>query len=316
MVDEDLLVDVAKSCIRTCHALKIMAEGGGVDDLSGPSKQIEELERCDNPAQFSLLTMTNGTRTVRHIESAVRKRADCAKDSREDHPVSTTECLMALRTEMLERLRAFDVCGFQLTARMTSQLPQGDLGKGSALKVDEIKHVQRLVNVESSALASVAVCCCFVVSAPCSLLTVCSTQTTSVPTGRDRPSDESSPPVPESAFPDRSFDFVENAAPFLFVDSSDRHSMSESGLSMPPQPGDTAEPSELSLVLDSGERALGRLISGDHPQGEFTSLIKKILSSRKAIDAVGYLGESEAQTFIDVVHGVGYHSPILEEWVS
>ena len=112
MVDEDLLVDLAKSCIRTCRMLKTVTEGGGVDDLSGLSKQIEELERCADPARFSLLTMTNGTRTVRHIESAVRKRAECAKDSREDHPGSTTEHLMALRTEMLERLRALNVCGF------------------------------------------------------------------------------------------------------------------------------------------------------------------------------------------------------------
>ena len=190
---------------------------------------------------------------------------------------------------------------------MTPQPPQGAVGKGSVLEVDEIKHVQRPVNVEPSALAFVAVCCCLVVSAPCSPLTVCSTQTqtTSVPTERNRQSDELNPPAPESTFPDGNSDFVEDATPSMCIDSSDGDSMGESGLSMPPQPGDIAGPSELSLVLDSGERALGRLISGDHPQGELTSLIKKIFSSRKAIDAVGCLGESEAQTFIDVIHGVG-----------
>ena len=49
MVNEDLFVDMAKSCVRTCHVLKIMNEGRDMDDLSGPSKQIEELERCAEP---------------------------------------------------------------------------------------------------------------------------------------------------------------------------------------------------------------------------------------------------------------------------
>lgn len=305
MVDEDLFADVAKSSIRMCHVLKTVTEGR--DDLSGPSKQIEELERCADPSNPSLPMIMNDTRTVRHIESTVRKCVDCAQDSQEDHPVSTTERLMGLQMEILERLRALNVCGFQLTARMTSQLPQGDLGKGSALEVDEIKHVQRPVNVEPSALASVAVCCCLVVSAPCSPLTVCSMQTTLIQTRRNGRSDKSSPLGPEITFPDGNIGFVEDATPSVFADSSDRDPMGESGLSVPSQPGDIVRPSE----LDSGERALGRLIGGDHPQGELTSLIEKILSSRKAIDAVGYLGESEAQTFIDVVHGVGYHSSIL-----
>ena len=132
-----------------------------------------------------------------------------------------------------------------------------------------------------------------------------------MPTERNRQSDKSSPLAPESTPPDGNFDFVEDATQSVFIDSGNGDPTGEGGLSMPPQPGDIAGPSELSLALDSGERALGRLIGGDHPQGELTSLIEKILSSRKAIDAVGCLGESEAQTFIDVVHGVGYHSSIL-----
>ena len=102
MANDDLLVDVAKSCVKTCHVLKTATEGRDVDGLSGPNQEIEKLERCAGSGRFSLLTMTSDTRTVRHIESAIREHADCAQDLCEDHPGSAIECLAAWRAEMLE----------------------------------------------------------------------------------------------------------------------------------------------------------------------------------------------------------------------
>jgi len=56
---EDPFVELAKDCARTCHVLKTVAGGSGVDDLSGPNrKQIEDLGRCVNPAQPILPTIT------------------------------------------------------------------------------------------------------------------------------------------------------------------------------------------------------------------------------------------------------------------
>ena len=80
---------------------------------------------------------------------------------------------------------------------------------------------------------------------------------------------------------------------------------------MPPPPGDIGKPSELQLVLDSGERALQRLISDDIPKGELALVIETIFSSKNAIDMVGSLGESDAQTFIDLVYTVLHHSFIF-----
>ena len=61
---------------------------------------------------------------------------------------------------------------------------------------------------------------------------------------------------------------------------------------------------EPSLVLDSGQRALERLISCSVPESELASLIEAIFSSSKAIETVGSLTGSDAQTFIDVMDGV------------
>jgi len=58
------------------------------------------------------------------------------------------------------------------------------------------------------------------------------------------------------------------------------------------------------------------LISGPHPEGELTSLIKTVFSSREAIGLVDRLQESEAQTYIDVVHEVRFHSSIPEAWAN
>lgn len=87
MIEDVLLVDLAKICVKTCHILKTLTEGGDVNDLSGPNKkQIEDLGRCADSAQSSLLTMTSDIRTMRHIESVVRERANRTRDSRGYHP--------------------------------------------------------------------------------------------------------------------------------------------------------------------------------------------------------------------------------------
>ena len=59
-----------------------------------------------------------------------------------------------------------------------------------------------------------------------------------------------------------------------------------------------------SPPLDSGERALQRLISGDIPKDEFASLIEGIFSGGRAANMVSGLTGQDAQTFIDAVDGV------------
>ena len=160
MANEGEFVDVAKSCVRTCLVLRTVTEGRDVDGSGGPSKQIEELERCADPGRFSLLTMTSNPRTVRHIESAIRERADCAQDLWEDHPGSATERLATWRTEMLERLRALDVCDFRLTMPTPSEPPQVGLRRGGALEVGKIRqHVQGSIDAEPSAPTLIIVRC-------------------------------------------------------------------------------------------------------------------------------------------------------------
>jgi len=58
------------------------------------------------------------------------------------------------------------------------------------------------------------------------------------------------------------------------------------------------------------------LISGPHSQDELASLIETIFSSREAIGLVGCLQENDAQTFIDVLYEVCFHSSIPEEWTN
>ena len=79
--------------------------------------------------------------------------------------------------------------------------------------------------------------------------------------------------------------------------------------------GESDEFSSLASAesLSSDRRALNRLISGPLPQDELASLIETVFSSREAIGLAGYLQESDAQNFIDVVHEVRFHSPIPEE---
>jgi len=59
-----------------------------------------------------------------------------------------------------------------------------------------------------------------------------------------------------------------------------------------------------SLLLDSGERALQRLISSTVPESELASLIEAIFSSKRATDTFGGLAGRDAQTFIDTMDEV------------
>ena len=90
----------------------------------------------------------------------------------------------------------------------------------------------------------------------------------------DRQFSESKPPEPN---------------PFLCEDPEDVVSSSS-----------TSRP---SLVLDSGEGALQRLIGRPASEGEVVSLIEKIFSNRSAAD-VASLTKKDAQTFIDVMDKV------------
>ena len=171
-------MELAKLCVRTSHVVKTVAEGNDGDNSSGPSKQqIEDLSRCVNPAKPSLLGITSDIRTVRHIESAVRERANRSRYSREHHPGSTGERVIAWRAELLEILNLYDVHRRQLTTSVpiTPQLPKVDPGRGSALGVREIEHcVQRSVDVEPPAPVPVVVRRCFAAPAPLPLLITCS----------------------------------------------------------------------------------------------------------------------------------------------
>jgi len=103
-------VELAKDCVRTCHVLKTLTERRDVDLCGSGNRQIEDLGRCVNRTQSSSLTITNDFRIVSRIASAVGDRANRPHDLREYHPGPTKEYLFAWRTEVLETLRAFDVC--------------------------------------------------------------------------------------------------------------------------------------------------------------------------------------------------------------
>ena len=144
MIKEESL-ELARACVRTCHVLIAVTKGRDANGLSDASeKQIEDLGRCVKPVQPSPPTVTSDIRIVRHIESVVNERANCGRNLRGSHLESTEECLIALRSEMLEILRVLDVRGFQLTAPPVSELLQRDLvGLGAGAE-----HVQRSVGPE------------------------------------------------------------------------------------------------------------------------------------------------------------------------
>jgi len=175
MIEEESFVELAETCIRTCHVLKKITDGRDVDSLSVPSRrQIEDLGRYGIQPNSPLLTITSGISTMRHIESAVRERVNFARDPQEHYPESIAGCPVAWRMELLERLRALDVCSFQPSVPTPSKRPQGDLGPGDTLEADPIEqHVQRSVDVELLTPASV-VCSYLGTSAPYSSLIICS----------------------------------------------------------------------------------------------------------------------------------------------
>ena len=78
--------------------------------------------------------------------------------------------------------------------------------------------------------------------------------------------------------------------------------------SVPGFPQETGRPSQPSPTVDSGERALQRLIDGNLSQDERVTVIESIFSSQEATNRVGRLREGDAQIFIDAVHEVGCHS--------
>ena len=87
-------------------------------------------------------------------------------------------------------------------------------------------------------------------------------------------------------------------------------SLVDVGPSSPASPQETGQSSEPSHTLDSGEQALLRLISGALPQDEQALIIESVFSSQKVTNMVNDLQEQDAQTFIDVIHEVCYHSSI------
>jgi hypothetical protein len=134
MVDDDAYVELAKCCANACHVLKTATEGRSVDSLGGPSrKRIQGLGRCVDPANPSLLKITHGISTVRHLEFMVSARANCARNLREHHPGPTKKCLFAWR----EIVRFFDVRGCQFTIPTVSKLPQEYLELDNALPASE-----------------------------------------------------------------------------------------------------------------------------------------------------------------------------------
>jgi len=53
MIEEESFVELAKTCVRTCHVLRKVTDERDADSLSGPSRrQIEDLGRCVDSTQL------------------------------------------------------------------------------------------------------------------------------------------------------------------------------------------------------------------------------------------------------------------------
>ena len=70
----------------------------------------------------------------------------------------------------------------------------------------------------------------------------------------------------------------------------------------------TNHPPDLSVVLDSHEQALQRLISRAVPQDKLPSLIETIFSDSDVTKVVDRLQENNAQDFIDIIDDVCRHA--------
>ena len=77
-----------------------------------------------------------------------------------------------------------------------------------------------------------------------------------------------------------------------------------SGISLPIPPGNPNRNCKPPPILDLGQRALQRLVSGAAPQGELPSLIETVVSNMKTADIVGHLQATGAQTLVDVLDRV------------
>ena len=122
MIEEDLFVELAEVCFRTCRVLGAVAERKDADNLSGLNSKLEDLGRYVDPARPSLLTMTSDIRTIRHIESMVREHANCIHDPQEYQSGPGEERIIAWRAELRELSSVFEVRGCQLTVPTVSKL--------------------------------------------------------------------------------------------------------------------------------------------------------------------------------------------------
>ena len=77
--------------------------------------------------------------------------------------------------------------------------------------------------------------------------------------------------------------------------------------SMAPQPSTLHTVSDPSILVDPESSACRRLISHSLSPHETISLIEAVFTSKAEIDIVRDLRRDDAQTFIDVVHGVRLH---------
>jgi len=159
---EDVLVELARECARTCHVLKTANKRNDVDRSSSSStNRFEDLERCVDSANPSLPTVTGDIRIVCRIESAANERTECTRDLRVHHPGSTKGRLIAWCTGMREILGSFDVRDPRFTVHMPSKPPRKVLGQGGAPGVSGAnQHVHGLcgsTSAEHPAPASVIV---------------------------------------------------------------------------------------------------------------------------------------------------------------
>ena len=159
MINNEALVELAKYCARTCHVLKDVTRGRDTDSLNGPSDNVlEDLERYAHLAPFSPPTITSDIRIMRKIESMISERWNSVHGLREHHSDPTEECILAMRTELLEILRILSIHDSQFMEPMVSEPPQGGVVLGDAHAVGEIQqHVQRPISAEPSAPASMVV---------------------------------------------------------------------------------------------------------------------------------------------------------------
>ena len=111
MIEEELFVELAQVCVRTCNVLGTAAERKDAENLSGLGSKLEDLGRYLNPARPPLLTMTSDIRTIRHIESAVRDPTNCVQHSPEYQTGPAEERIIAWRAELRELLGVSEVRG-------------------------------------------------------------------------------------------------------------------------------------------------------------------------------------------------------------